>query len=102
MTKAQARLFDTQMCNVPAPPTLAGPAPPAPLPIIQICSPNVVVAYIPAARVSDMHISLVGPHPIASGSLTVLINNLSAARIGDMSVCGGAILKGEFTVLTGG
>lgn len=102
MSKPQARLTDMHMCNIPAPPTPAGPVPPAPLPIVSVGSPNVVVAYIPAARVSDQHVSLVGPHPIVSGSLTVTINYLPAARVGDMGACGGAILKGEFTVLTGG
>ncbi|MFV0513677.1 MAG: PAAR domain-containing protein [Jhaorihella sp.] len=102
MTKPQARLFDMHMCDIPAPPTPAGPAPPAPPPIMMICSPNVMVGGLPAARVSDMHTSLAGPHPVVTGSMTVMINYLQAARIGDLGVCGGAIMNGEFTVLTGG
>jgi uncharacterized Zn-binding protein involved in type VI secretion len=32
----------------------------------------------------------------------VMIGKLPAARMGDLGACGGAILKGEFTVLVGG
>lgn len=42
------------------------------------------------------------PHPIVKGSLTVLIGKKPAARIGDNVLCGGVIVKGEFTVLVGG
>jgi uncharacterized Zn-binding protein involved in type VI secretion len=42
------------------------------------------------------------PHPIAKGSMTVLIGKMPAARIGDMCSLGGAIVAGAPTVLTGG
>ena len=41
------------------------------------------------------------PDVIALGSFTVLIMNLPAARIGDMTAHGGNIVLGMFTVLTG-
>jgi uncharacterized Zn-binding protein involved in type VI secretion len=39
---------------------------------------------------------------IAMGSTSVLIGFLPAARIGDMTVHGGVIVLGEFTVMIGG
>jgi uncharacterized Zn-binding protein involved in type VI secretion len=39
---------------------------------------------------------------IALGSFTVLVNSLPAARLGDLTVHGGTIILGEFTVLIGG
>lgn len=95
----QARVSDNSMCNVPAPTT---PPVPAPSVIIPPCCPTVMVAKKPAARVGDMHAAAPAPHPIAKGSGTVLIGKMPAARVGDMHACGGAILIGEFTVLTGG
>ncbi|PCH71664.1 MAG: hypothetical protein COC12_07280 [Rhodobacteraceae bacterium] len=99
MGQPQARLTDLHLCNIPVPP----PAPPvpAPMPIIPPCMPTVLVGKLPAARVTDMHASA-PPHPIVKGSMTVLIGKLPAARMGDLGACGGAILKGEFTVLVGG
>ena len=99
MTKPQARVSDISMCNLFAP-SPAGPVPGV-SPIAPPCAVTVLVGNLPAARVSDLHYGM-GPHPIALGSMTVLIVNLPAARMGDMHGCGGAILKGEFTVLTGG
>ncbi|MFA3916230.1 PAAR domain-containing protein [Ruegeria hyattellae] len=95
----QARVSDMQLCNVPAPTV---PPVPAPIPIIPPCCTTVLVGKLPAARVTDMHAAAPSPHPIVKGSMTVFIQKLPAARIGDLGACGGAILKGEFTVLTGG
>ena len=83
-----------------------------PMPIIPPCAVMVLVGKMPAARVGDMCIGMmlspVGapipapPHPIAKGSMTVFIQKMPAARMGDMCAMGGAIIKGEFTVMTGG
>ena len=35
-------------------------------------------------------------------SATVIIQKMPASRLGDSTGCGGAIIKGDFTVLTGG
>ncbi len=99
MGMPQARVTDLHLCNVPAP--SVPPLPPAPMPIIPPCCVTVLVGKLPAARVTDMHAS-VPPHLIVKGSMTVMIGKLPAARLGDLGVCGGAILKGEFTVLVGG
>ena len=81
----------------------------SPMPIMPPCCPTVLVGKMPAARVTDLCVGMIAPpvanfppHPIAKGSATVLIGKMPAARIGDMCSLGGAIVKGEFTVLTGG
>ena len=103
MGMPQARLTDLHMCMMPVPPTPAVPVPPpATLPIVSVGAPTVLVAKLPAARVTDQHVSGTGPHPIVKGSMTVIISKMPAARIGDLAVCGGAVSKGEPTVLTGG
>ena len=83
-----------------------------PMPIIPPCAPTVLVGKMPAARMFDMCIGVMlspagvpipaPPHPILKGSATVLIQKLPAARIGDVCAMGGNIIKGEFTVMTGG
>jgi uncharacterized Zn-binding protein involved in type VI secretion len=98
----QARLFDFHACFTPGPP----PAPPVPIPVPGIpiftpCCPTVLVGGLPAARITDMT-NPAFPHPILKGSATVLIGKLPSARIGDNVLCGGVIVKGEFTVLVGG
>ena len=55
-----------------------------------------------ACRASHRHGLCVGPPDvIVLGSFTVLIMNLPAARIGDMTAHGGVIVMGAFTVLVG-
>lgn len=101
MSRPQARLGDMCLCALFAP-SPAGPVP-GMSPIAMPCAiaPPVLIGGIPAARVSDMHIGL-GPHPVSMGSMTVTINKLPAARIGDMTACGGAVTVGLPTVLVGG
>jgi uncharacterized Zn-binding protein involved in type VI secretion len=97
----QARLMDLHACFTPAPPP-APPLPvPTPIPIIPPCAITVLVGKMPAARLMDMT-NIPFPHPIVKGSATVLICKMPAARILDNVACGGMIVKGEFTVLTGG
>jgi uncharacterized Zn-binding protein involved in type VI secretion len=78
-----------------------------------MCSPNVLIGGQPAWRATaDMHVCPLsdGPKPhvggvVAKGSLTVLINNLPAARQGDQIVEAGApnvIAMGCPTVQIGG
>ncbi len=98
MTFPQARLTDMHLCNAAAIPP---PPLPVPIPIVAPGAPTVLVGKLPAARVTDM-CAAVPPHPIAKGSMTVMICNLPAARITDLAACGGMVIKGEFTVLTGG
>ena len=79
----------------------------APSPILPPGALTVLVCSLPAARVTDMMMSITPPappvpHPIAKGSMTVLINNLPAARMGDLCAMGGTIVMGAPTVITGG
>ena len=55
-----------------------------------------------SAGVYTYTVAGIAPCPDESATVTVTINTLSAARIGDPGACGGMIVKGEFTVLTGG
>jgi uncharacterized Zn-binding protein involved in type VI secretion len=51
-------------------------------------SPDVTIGYLPAARLLDKHICpLHGPGPITETSVTVYINKLGAARMGDKCTC---------------
>ncbi|MDT8857522.1 PAAR domain-containing protein [Paracoccaceae bacterium Fryx2] len=96
MTFPQARILDPHIC----PATLGAPAP-----VIGPCAVTVLVNYLPAARMTDMCAGVwpPAPHPLVKGSMTVLIMNLPAARLGvDPCALGGAIVMGSFTVLTGG
>jgi uncharacterized Zn-binding protein involved in type VI secretion len=60
-----------------------------------------LVSALPAARVTDMALCVGPPDVIVLGSFTVLIGNLPAARIGDLTAHGGTIVLGAFTVLVG-
>ncbi len=51
-------------------------------------SPNVSIGFLPAARLLDKHVCpLHGPGPITQSSLTVFINGMGAARLGDACTC---------------
>lgn len=74
--------------------------------------PTVLIGFMPAARITDMHVCPMvdpgpKPHvggPISAGSATVLINFLPAARVGDQATCTGppdVIAKGETSVMVG-
>jgi uncharacterized Zn-binding protein involved in type VI secretion len=56
---------------------------------------------MPAARVGDMAVCVGPPDVIALGSFTVLIGGMPAARLGDMTAHGGALVIGCPTVLIG-
>lgn len=62
------------------------------------CEPTVLIGNLPAARVGDLTICAA---PIAKGSMTVFIGNQLAARQGDITGHGGVIVMGEPTVLIG-
>jgi uncharacterized Zn-binding protein involved in type VI secretion len=72
-------------------------------------SATVLINWLPAARVTDIHTCTMpppgGPHPanpIATGSKTVLINALPAARKFDQTGCGATIMGGSPNVQIGG
>ncbi|MDN5787845.1 PAAR domain-containing protein [Pseudorhodobacter sp.] len=96
----QARMTDLHICPMCAP-----PIPPAPLPIILLCDITVLVCKLAAARMGDLCASVTppAPHPIAKGSMTVMIGKKPAARMLDPCAGGGIILPPcAITVLTGG
>lgn len=70
-------------------------------PIVGPCSPNVLIGGLPAARITDKAQCVGPPDMIVAGSACVLIDGLSAARIGDPTVHGGAIVTGLPSVLIG-
>jgi uncharacterized Zn-binding protein involved in type VI secretion len=71
-------------------------------PILPPCSVNTITVMLPQARVTDMCLCVGPPDVIVLGSFTVLVNNLPAARIGDMTAHGGSIVMGAPTVIIGG
>ncbi|QCI64062.1 PAAR domain-containing protein [Phreatobacter stygius] len=93
MGRPAARLTDMHMCPMVAP---------AMTPIVAVGMPNVLIGALPAARITDVCVCVPVPDPIITGSTSVLIGGLPAARIADLTLAGGAILTGCFTVLIGG
>lgn len=74
--------------------------------IAGICSMNVFTNALPAAR-AHLDMIMCGKHPgppipIATGSGTVYINGMPAARIDDKTGCSAVITKGSSNVFIGG
>ena len=90
-----ARMGDMHVC-----PLSNGPVPHVGGPII-LGSPNVFINKMLAARATDMCICVGPPDQVAMGSVTVKINGLPAARLGDSSAHGGKIVAGSPTVFIG-
>lgn len=64
-------------------------------------SPTVLINNLPAARVGDM-VTCIGPvDSIIAGDPTVLISNMPAARMGDSTAHGGEIILGSADVMIG-
>jgi uncharacterized Zn-binding protein involved in type VI secretion len=70
-------------------------------PILPPCAVTVLIAGLPAARVTDMAVCVGPPDVIVLGSFTVLTCGLPQARLGDLTAHGGTIVLGAFTVLVG-
>ena len=70
-------------------------------PIIPPCCPTVLTGSLPQARVTDMATCVGPPDMIVVGSFTVLVGGIPAARLGDSTAHGGAIVQGLMTVLIG-
>jgi len=95
-----ARITDMHTCpmvtpGVPPIPHVGGP-------IMGPCVPTVMVAMMPAAVLGDMCVCVGPPDSIVKGSATVMISSKPAARIGDTTAHGGAIVLGAPTVMIGG
>ena len=66
---------------------------------------NVLIGGMPAAVVGDMHSCAIPQHPpspFSLGSSKVLIAKRPALRMGDVAVCGAAIILGATNVTIGG
>ncbi|HZL00905.1 MAG TPA: PAAR domain-containing protein [Caulobacteraceae bacterium] len=90
-----ARLTDMHVC-----PMVTAIVPHVGGPII-MGAPTVLTGMLPQARVTDPAFCVGPPDMIALGSFTVLVTSLPAARLGDLTVHGGTIVLGDFTVLIG-
>ncbi len=95
-----ARLTDMHVCpmvtpGVPPVPHVGGP-------IVSPGVPTVLTGFMVQAVVGDMCVCVGPPDTIVKGSMTVLVGNKPAARIGDLTAHGGSIVMGCPTVLIGG
>jgi uncharacterized Zn-binding protein involved in type VI secretion len=70
-------------------------------PILPPGGVTVLIQGLPAARVGDTCVCVGPPYVIALGSFTVLIAGQPAARLGDLTAHGGTIVLGCPTVLIG-
>lgn len=93
-----ARLTDMHTC----PQVNPGPVPHVGGPIVGPGTPTVLVAKLPAAVVGDNCVCVGPPDSIVKGSATVMIGGKPAARLGDTTAHGGAIVLGAPTVMIGG
>jgi len=83
-------------------PQVTGTVPHVGGPILPPGEPTVFIENMPAARVGDMCTCSGPPDSIAAGSGTVFIGGMPAARLGDSTAHGGAIIVGSGTVMIGG
>ena len=91
-----ARVSDMHVC-----PMVTGIIPHVGGPILPPCQITVLTGMLPQARVTDLAVCVGPPDMIALGSFTVFVGSLPAARMGDMTVHGGTVVLGCFTVLIG-
>ena len=96
MGKPAARVTDLHTC-----PMVTGLVPHVGGLIIPPCQFNVLTCMMPQARITDMAICVGPMDMIILGAFTILVGGLPAARLGDMTVHGGVIVTGCFTVLIG-
>jgi uncharacterized Zn-binding protein involved in type VI secretion len=92
-----ARLTDMHTC-----PAFTGPVPHVGGPIVGPGVPTVLICKIPAAVLGDNCVCVGPPAAIVKGSATVMIGGKPAARMGDTTAHGGAIVLGAPTVMIGG
>ncbi len=91
-----ARITDMHVC-----PMVTGVVPHVGGPILPPCEVTVLTGFLPQARVGDKAVCVGPPDVIVQGAFTVLVGNMPAARMLDMTAHGGKIVLGEMTVLIG-
>jgi uncharacterized Zn-binding protein involved in type VI secretion len=94
-----ARVSDLHVCPMATPGT--PPIPHVGGPVLPAGAVRTLVGFLPAARVTDLCLCVGPPDVIAKGSMSVLIEGLPAARLGDTTVHGGVIVQGCPTVMIG-
>ncbi len=95
-----SRITDMHVC-----PMVTPGLPPIPHvggPIVKPGTPTVLIVGLPCATITSMCVCVGPPDVVVKGSATVLMGSLPAARIGDSTAHGGAIVLGAPTVLVGG
>ena len=100
MGQPAARVGDMHVC-----PMVTPGLPPIPHvggPILPPGAPTVLILGMPAATATNMCVCVGPPDVIVKASMTVLMQGLPAARMGDMTAHGGSIVLGAPTVLVGG
>lgn len=98
--KPAARVGDMHVCPMVTP--AVPPIPHVGGPVLPPGVPTVLIGGMPAATATGMCTCVGPPDTIALGSMTVLIGNKPAARMGDMTAHGGTIVVGCPLVLIGG
>lgn len=89
-----ARISDNHTCpKVDPPPHVGGP--------VSSGAPNVLIGFMPAARVGDKAVCVPAVDTISKGEPSVVIAGQDAARLGDPTAHGGKIVQGCPTVLIG-
>lgn len=84
-------------------PAATGPVPHVGGPIVGPGVPTVLIGGLPAAVMGDACTCVGPPSTVVKGSMTVLVQNRPAARLGDQTAHGGTIVgPGMPTVLIGG
>ena len=63
------------------------------------CAATVLINNLPAARIGDMAVCTGPPDSIIMGNPTVLIANKPAARMGDSTAHGGVVAVGSVNVI---
>jgi uncharacterized Zn-binding protein involved in type VI secretion len=70
-------------------------------PVVSPGAPTVLIGFMPAACIGSTCVCVGPPDTIVKGSAKVLMGNKPAARLGDTTSHGGAIVVGCPTVLVG-
>ncbi|MEM1385073.1 MAG: PAAR domain-containing protein [Pseudomonadota bacterium] len=96
MTMPAARVGDMHVC-----PMVTGVVPHVGGPIVTPF-PTVLVAKMPAARMTAVATCVGPPDLVVKGSTTLLVGALPQARLTDSCAHGGTIVAGAPTVLVGG
>lgn len=92
-----ARVLDMHVC-----PMWTGVVPHVGGPIVPPAALNTLVCGLPQARIGDLLVCVGPPDMVATGSATVLVGSMPAARLTDLTAHGGIIVMGAPTVLIGG